>query len=210
MSKKEKEKHEIYVYLPKTTTAEYAVHIKTWDYGYTVSHDGEMVTPGISVRHKDEPWAKERIEEEERRVDFLGGDGVWKKNKALHPPLPRRQHLQAMTQEKLKSLLDYNPETGVFTWKRRTDIENLRIRNGWNSKYAGRQAGSKVKTPHLPYIRIAGYLAHRLAWLYMTGEWPEEGKEIDHINGDASDNRFCNLKACDPFSELAECPLSER
>lgn len=88
-----------------------------------------------------------------------------------------------LTVERLKQKLIYDSETGVFTWKK------------------GRgpvKAGSTAGRPHNKgYIRIAidykDYLAHRLAWLYVYGEWPEN--EIDHINGVKTDNRICNLRA---------------
>lgn len=86
-----------------------------------------------------------------------------------------------MTRDLLKKLLGYDQETGVFTWRPRP-----RVRAG---KIAGHQ-------------RIDGYieirvnrelhLAHRLAWLYMTGEFPKE--HTDHINGKRDDNRFANLR----------------
>lgn len=82
----------------------------------------------------------------------------------------------------LKEILNYNPETGIFTWKSRRP----RIR-------VGQIAGSKNNERYVN-IKIDGilYKAHRLAWLYMTGEWPKD--QIDHINGIRDDNRFCNLR----------------
>lgn len=82
----------------------------------------------------------------------------------------------------LRHLLHYNPETGKFTWlvSRGTAI-------------AGNEAGT---TNEKGYIRISinkrWHQAHRLAWLYQTGEWPP--KHIDHVNGDPSDNRWKNLR----------------
>lgn len=84
---------------------------------------------------------------------------------------------------RLRELLKYDPATGVFTWRERR-----------GPRVAGAQAGSVKNAKGYRYIRLDGALhfEHRLAWLYETGEWPAE--EIDHINGDASDNRIENLR----------------
>ena len=88
-----------------------------------------------------------------------------------------------LTQEELKKLLHYNPDTGVFTW---------RVSRGRNK--AGNVAGHVSKNSGYVEIRLGKKLfkAHRLAWLYMTGEWPREG--IDHINGVKDNNRWVNLR----------------
>jgi hypothetical protein len=87
----------------------------------------------------------------------------------------------------VRAILDYDPATGVFKWKRR---QGLSVQ--WNGKWAGKVAGSPSSTGHI-HIKIEGrgYCAHRLAWLYMTGDLPNE---IDHINADKTDNRFNNLR----------------
>ena len=87
-----------------------------------------------------------------------------------------------MTPDELKSLLKYDPETGDFVWA-----------CSLGRCAAGNKAGHRHKAGYR-IIRINGksHMAHRLAWVYMTGKMPED--EIDHINGDKSDNRFCNLR----------------
>ena len=92
-----------------------------------------------------------------------------------------------LTQERLKGLLDYDPETGVFTWRKRT---SSRVR-------VGDQAGCK-KTDHWGkayiHVKVGGgdYLAHRLAFLWMEGGVPED--QTDHEDGDGTNNRWSNLK----------------
>ena len=87
-----------------------------------------------------------------------------------------------LTIEQLKEVLDYNPDTGLFTW----------IKSTQQTK-AGSVAGNKTNQG---YIRISvkrkRYLAHRLAYLYMTGHFPENF--IDHINHIRHDNRWTNLR----------------
>ena len=88
-----------------------------------------------------------------------------------------------LTQERLKQILHYNPLTGNFTWKVRT-AQRVKI---------GDVAGS-VNSHGYMRIRIDGREcgAHRLAWLYVYGQFPPE--QIDHINHDKVDNRIVNLR----------------
>ena len=96
--------------------------------------------------------------------------------------------------------LHYDPETGVLTWRARTaiDIPNKRIRKSWNTRYAGTEAGSLLPTSNGEgFYRTVMWggrrkLAHRLAWLWMTGEWPEG--ELDHRDGEGLNNRWLNLR----------------
>jgi hypothetical protein len=90
-----------------------------------------------------------------------------------------------LTQDYLKTFVHYDPETGIFTW-----IKNPSKNSGWIDCNG--------------YIRIEisckKYMAHRLAWLYMTGSFPK--KHIDHINGIPSDNRLINLRECNQSENM--------
>lgn len=92
-----------------------------------------------------------------------------------------------LTQEYLKSILIYNPLTGIFTWKERSDVNK-----DWNTRYAGKTAGGLRQDG---YIRISinglRYMAHRLAFLWMEGEIP---KNIDHIDRRKDNNIWTNLR----------------
>lgn len=87
-----------------------------------------------------------------------------------------------LTQEKLKKLLSYDPATGIF----------VRLVSLNNKTRVGAIAGY-IHSKGYQIVTVDGdkYLGHRLAWLYMTGEWPQE---IDHINHVKNDNRFVNLR----------------
>jgi hypothetical protein len=95
----------------------------------------------------------------------------------------------------VRSMLDYQPNTGKFTWKPRP-VEMFpakRHAGMWNSRFAGKEAISTKHHAGYLYGAIfeSNYSAHRLAWYISHGEVPDE---IDHINGDRTDNRLANLR----------------
>jgi len=87
-----------------------------------------------------------------------------------------------------RQILDYNSISGDFKWKKRSDRGKA-----WNTKHKGKVAGS-INGKGYVVININGrkYYAHRLAWLFAHGEWPE--KQIDHINRCKNDNAISNLR----------------
>lgn len=83
----------------------------------------------------------------------------------------------------LRSILSYDPTTGDFRW--------MTNRGGKAKK--GMIAGCKMANGYWKLsIKNRLLLAHRVAWLYETGEWPTG--QVDHINGVRADNRFVNLR----------------
>lgn len=92
-----------------------------------------------------------------------------------------------LTQDRLRFLLTYDPDTGEFTWN---------VRRGGPTG-----AGSKSYCKDSKgYLRIGvdktRYLAHRLAWFYVYGIWPDG--VIDHVNRIRTDNRIVNLRVVPP------------
>lgn len=87
-----------------------------------------------------------------------------------------------LTQDRLKSLLVYDPQTGVFT----------RLVNASSNAQAGRQEFNRSRGYLWANVDGRLYPMHRLAWLYMTGSWPVG--RVDHVDGDGENNRFANLR----------------
>jgi hypothetical protein len=89
-----------------------------------------------------------------------------------------------LTAARLRELLHYDETTGLFTWLVSRSI----------AVKAGAIAGKPPKDAGYCYVFVDGYLyaAHRLAWLYMTGQWPVG--LIDHKDGIRCNNAFSNLR----------------
>jgi len=102
-------------------------------------------------------------------------------------------------QKTLKEILHYNPDTGVFTWRYRDPsyFSLERIAKGWNRRYANTVAGSFYKLGRNTYVYIDVFAkrtaAHRLAFVYM-GVPISQSDQVDHIDGNSSNNAFSNLR----------------
>ncbi len=96
-----------------------------------------------------------------------------------------------LSQSQLRALLSYDPLTGEFVWLPRTVTHYAH--QTWNTRFAGKPAGTP--TPDGLQIRIESksYRANRLVWLYMTGAWPSD--LVDHIDGNPLNDRWINLRA---------------
>jgi hypothetical protein len=96
-----------------------------------------------------------------------------------------------MNQDELKEKFIYDPETGDFVFK-------SHVFGGKNNAFLmarqGDKAGGTRHTTGYWYLSVKGkrYAAHRMAFLYMTGEVPS--CDVDHINGDRCDNSWKNLR----------------
>ena len=85
-----------------------------------------------------------------------------------------------LTQDRLKELFDYNPDTGIF----------VRLMQCGTAK-KGAIAGCLANGYYVIRVDNKLYLSHRLAWLYVHGSLPEL---VDHINRIPTDNRISNLR----------------
>jgi hypothetical protein len=111
----------------------------------------------------------------------------------------REKLRETITQERLKEVLYYNPQTGSFKW--------AKTRRGVR---VGQDAG---RISRLGYHQISidrrSYLAHRLAWLYMEGFFPTN-IEIDHIDQNPSNNKWNNLRLVSRSCNARNCGNGKR
>lgn len=106
-------------------------------------------------------------------------------------------NVRAIAPHLLRELLDYDPDTGVLTWKERgAEWFNAADRcAAWNTRWAGVEAftssahGGKYRSGR---ILDKKFYAHRVVWAWHYGAWPTG--TIDHINHDTTDNRILNLR----------------
>lgn len=101
-----------------------------------------------------------------------------------------------ITQDELKSILSYDPETGLLVWIKPA---STRVRSG--------QIAGCLRPDGYVFTQInkRRYMNHRLAWFYVHGVWPSD--EIDHIDGNRSNNKLSNLRVATSKQNKENTPI---
>jgi len=129
-------------------------------------------------------------------IVHVDGDGLNNKISNLMLVKTRRNNLykpncNQLTQNSLKEVINYDEESGKLTW-----LKKLSIANKVGDECGCLCTGLNGKSYRRVNVFGKSYFSHHLAWLYMTGGMPKN--QIDHINGDGTDNRFINLRDVSP------------
>ncbi len=96
-----------------------------------------------------------------------------------------------ITAEEVRALLDYDADSGILTWKYRPRLVDKA--KAWNRRYSGTAITSLNGHGYVQLsIHKRKFEAHRIVWLWIHGKLPDGN--IDHINGDKTDNRISNLR----------------
>lgn len=128
--------------------------------------------------------------------------------------------MRALQGESLRELLDYDPATGVLTWKTRPIVhfKSGRTARMWNTRYAGKRAGSDHLSKLGLRYRVIGirhgamdgnFLEHRIIWTLVFGFIPED-MQIDHIDADSTNNRISNLRLANASQNGANTRIRKR
>ena len=110
---------------------------------------------------------------------------TWRSNRYLIRPIEKRVSMDLLAYDEAKELYEYDPDYGIL-----------------KERETGKYLQGSLRSDGTVGISVKGrtVLAHRLAWLLSTGEWPDG--MVSHINGDKSDNRFENLTLIKPYTDV--------
>ena len=103
-----------------------------------------------------------------------------------------------ITYEQVRDAIIYEPKSGIIRWRNKCGSGKNGVYVGWYDK---------IKGYHQLEIFGRSYKAHRIIWLYMRGYLPE--KQIDHINRNKEDNRWCNLREASQQCQSQNCNIAK-